>query len=112
MSTTKGRGWIVAIGLLLGSTTAARASDDAAAITRGTEVYGEQRCATCHAIGGVGNRRNPLDGVGSRLSADDIRKWIVAPREMNPKVRKRAYDSLPAADLDALVTYLVSLKKP
>jgi hypothetical protein len=57
----------------------------------------------------VGSRRYPLDGVGSKLSADDIRTWIVAPREMNPKVSKRAFDSLSPPDLEALVAYVSSL---
>jgi mono/diheme cytochrome c family protein len=79
--------------------------------TRGEEVYREQKCQACHSIAGVGNKRYPLDGVGSKLAADDIRRWIVAPREMNPKVSKRAYDRLPKADLEALVAYLQSLRK-
>ena len=90
----------------------AAAQSEKAIVTRGAEVYREQKCQACHSIAGVGNRRNPLDGVGSKLSEADIRKWIVAPREMNPKVRKRAYDKLPKDDLDALVAYLKTLRKP
>lgn len=82
-----------------------------AAIERGRQVYTQRRCQACYSIAGVGNTRYPLDGVGSRLTAEEIRKWIVAPREMNPTVRKKAYDKLPAVDLDALVAYLQSLKK-
>ena len=33
----------------------------------------------CHAIAGKGNKANPLDGVGKKLSADEIRQWIVNP---------------------------------
>ena len=33
---------------------------------RGREVSTAQGCSSCHAIAGVGNPRNPLDGVGSR----------------------------------------------
>ena len=76
---------------------------------RGKEVYREQHCSACHSIGGAGNRRYPLDGVGGRLTETQIRKWIVAPREMDSTVRKRAYDKLPKGDLDALVKYLKSL---
>jgi mono/diheme cytochrome c family protein len=79
-------------------------------VARGKAVYAEQRCSACHSIAGAGNKRNPLDGVGSKLKEADIRKWIVAPREMNPKVRKRAFDKLSKADLDALVAYMLSLK--
>jgi mono/diheme cytochrome c family protein len=85
---------------------------DEAPVTRGERVYREQTCQACHSIAGVGNRRYPLDGVGTKLTEEEIRKWIVAPRDMNPKVNKRAYDKLPQADLEALVAYLKSLRKP
>jgi mono/diheme cytochrome c family protein len=83
----------------------------ASLIERGRGIYAEQKCQACHSIAGTGNRRYPLDGVGSKLSPDDIRRWIVAPREMNPSVSKRAFDRIPAADLDALVAYVSSLRK-
>jgi cytochrome c2 len=78
---------------------------------RGQEVYRQQGCAMCHSIAGKGNRRAPLDGVGGRLSPDDIRKWLVAPQEMKPGVKKKSYEKLPPADLNALVEYLAELKK-
>jgi mono/diheme cytochrome c family protein len=87
------------------------AQSDESRLKRGAEVYRAQKCQACHSIAGVGNKRYPLDGVGSRLTEEAIRKWIVAPRDMNPKVSKRAYDKLPKADLDALVAYLASLRK-
>lgn len=98
--------------LTLGQASApAEAPFDEALVPRGIEVYAAQRCAACHSIAGVGNKKSPLDGVGSKLSPDQLRKWIVAPREMDPKVRKRAYDKLAPKDLDALVMYMRSLTK-
>ena len=88
------------------------AQSDQARVARGAEVYREQKCQACHSIAGAGSRRYPLDGIGSKLTEDDIRKWIVAPRDMNPKVSKRAYDKLPKVDLESLVAYLKSLRKP
>ena len=85
-------------------------AQDAAKVARGREVYQELRCQTCHAIAGAGNRRYPLDGVGAKLTEEQIRKWIVSPREMNPSVRKRAYDNVPADKIEALVAYMLSLK--
>lgn len=90
----------------------AAAQDTTAQIERGKQVYTEQRCQLCHSVAGTGNRRYPLDGVGRKLTAEQIRKWIVAPQEMNPKVRKRAYDKLLPSDLEALVVYLQRLRKP
>lgn len=86
-------------------------------IKKGEQVYGAQKCAMCHSIAGKGQAKGPLDGVGSKFTADEIRQWIVAPAEMSKKhnaTRKppmRAYASLPKEDLDALVAYMASLKK-
>ena len=78
----------------------------ATASHRGVEVYEQLGCAACHALGGEGNPSHPLDGVGRRLSRDAIRTWIIAPRRMDPGVRKPAYDRTPSEDVDALVDYL------
>jgi len=105
---------------VLGATTAAvllsagmaMAQDNA----RGIAVYGEQKCSLCHSIGGKGNPKGPLDKVGSKLSADEIKAWITNPKEQSEKAKSdrkppmKAYPNLPAADLTALVTYLQSLK--
>ena len=89
-------------------------AQDAALVAKGKTVYDAQRCSLCHAVAGRGNAKGPLDKVGTTLSAADIRKWIVTPKDMkletNRKPEMRAYPSLPAADLDALVAYLQSLK--
>jgi cytochrome c2 len=87
------------------------ASAQAPDVEKGKEVFKAQKCQMCHSIEGVGNKKTPLDGVGAKLKADDIRKWIVAPQEMKPDVKKKSFKDLPKADLDALVGYLVSLKK-
>lgn len=83
-------------------------------IEKGKAVYEAQKCSLCHSVGGRGNAKGPLDKVGAKLSADDIKKWIVTPKEMKSetgrKPEMRAYPSLPAADLDALVAYMKSLK--
>jgi mono/diheme cytochrome c family protein len=89
-------------------------AQDAALVQKGQEVYGAQKCARCHAVAGKGNAKGPLDKVGSKLSVDDIRKWIVSPKEMRSEPSRKpdmpAYPALPAPDLDALVAYMRSLK--
>jgi mono/diheme cytochrome c family protein len=86
---------------------------DLKVIARGKEVYATQKCQACHSIGGTGNKRGPLDGVGARLKESDVRQWIVAPRKMKATVRKPDYSRLPKADVDALVAYMMSLtRKP
>ena len=84
---------------------------------KGKAVYAAQKCQMCHSIAGVGGKASPLDGVGKKLSEADIRAWIVTPKEMTAKAKSTKkppmadrYSKLPAADLDALVAYMVSLK--
>ena len=93
---------------------AAAAGQDA---KTGEAVYSAQKCATCHSIAGKGSKVSPLDGVGKKLSADEIRQWIVNPTEMTAKTKSTKkppmpakYGKLPQADIDALVSYLQSLK--
>ena len=87
------------------------------AVKKGQEVYTAQKCQMCHAIAGKGSKANPLDGVGGKLSADDIKQWITHPKEAAAKAKSTKkppmpskYAGLPAADLDALVAYMQSLK--
>jgi mono/diheme cytochrome c family protein len=102
--------------LLLSGTQAVYAQDDAR-VERGMKVYVDQKCAVCHSIAGKGNAKGPLDDVGSRLTEEEVRQWIVNPAEMTKKTnaaRKppmRAYPKLPKDDLDAVVAYMMSLKK-
>jgi mono/diheme cytochrome c family protein len=93
-------------------------TQDADAVKKGEQVYTAQKCQVCHSIAGKGGKQSPLDGVGSKLSADEIRQWIVDPIEMAKKASStkkppmpKKYDKLPAADIDALVAYMQSLKK-
>ena len=87
------------------------------AAEKGAAVFAAQKCMTCHALDGKGQAKGPLDGIGAKLTADEIRAWLVTPAEMMKKAnatRKppmRAYASLPKEDLDALVAFLASKKK-
>jgi len=102
---------VMAAGLVMARPAAAQ---DAA---KGQAVYTAQKCQMCHAIAGKGSKTNPLDGVGGKLSAEDIKQWITHPKEAAAKAKSTKkppmpakYGSLPAADLDALVAYMQSLK--
>ncbi|MFL5332821.1 MAG: c-type cytochrome [Geminicoccaceae bacterium] len=103
----------LAVAFTLTGTTPAAAQD----AKHGEAVYAAQKCSMCHAIAGKGKAANPLDGVGAKLSADDIRQWITHPAEMTAKTKSTKkppmpakYGKLPAADIDALVAYLQTLK--
>jgi mono/diheme cytochrome c family protein len=71
-------------------------AQDAAKIKRGAEVFAAQKCSVCHAIAGKGGKSSPLDGVVAKLSADDIRNWIVSPDEMTAKTKSTRKPPMPA----------------
>jgi mono/diheme cytochrome c family protein len=104
---------IVAAVVVVGLPCVAAAQDAA----RGEQVYAAQRCQGCHMFGGKGNKNSPLDGVGARLSAVDTKEWIVDPvsaaakhKSTKKPLMPKTYAKLPAADVDALVAYMQSLK--
>lgn len=114
--TTRGM-LLAALTIVLATIPRAAAAQDEAQVKKGQEVYAAQKCQVCHAIAGKGNKQNPLDGIGAKLSADEIRQWITNPTEMTAKAKStkkppmpNKYSKLPAADIDALVAYLQSLK--
>jgi len=83
---------------------------------KGAKLFVDQKCSLCHAIAGKGNAKGPLDEVGSKTSAADIRAWITDANAMTAKTgatRKPAMKqfSLEKDDVDALVAYLTTLKK-
>ena len=96
--------------------TPALANAQTAAVDRGAKLFAESKCSMCHSVAGKGNAKGILDDVGNKLSADDLRQWLVDPEAMRAKAhaeRKppmKSYGSMPKADVDALVAYLQTLK--
>jgi cytochrome c oxidase subunit 2 len=88
---------------------------------RGQEVFLASSCVMCHAIGGTpaGSRIGPdLTHLASRRTIaagtlpntrGNLAGWIVNPQAIKPGVRMPA-TSLDSDDLQALLTYLESLK--
>ena len=82
----------------------------------GEKVYAEQKCSVCHSIAGKGNAKGPLDDVGSKLTADEIRAWMTDAKGMTAKTKAarkpemKAY-TLTKDETDGLVTYLLAMKK-
>jgi aldose sugar dehydrogenase len=83
----------------------------------GKQVFADTKCSVCHSIGSQGNKKGPLDDVGSKLPAADIRAWIVSAPDMAAKAKAdrkppmKAYTDLSKGDVDDLVAYLQTLKK-
>lgn len=98
-------------------TMAVAAAPDPALVEKGQALFTKNRCTLCHSVAGKGNAKGPLDTTGDKNTAADLRKWLTEPAEMAKKANAArkppmpAYGKLPAADLDALVAYLGSLKK-
>jgi mono/diheme cytochrome c family protein len=90
-------------------------AQDAALVKKGQDVYDAQKCGVCHSVAGKG-KTNPLDGVGAKLSSDDIHAWITDPVAMAKKANSQKKPPMPKnakltpADVDALVAYMQSLK--
>ena len=104
----------LAVVFVAGAPETARAQDAAA----GEKVYAAQKCSMCHSIAGKGGKASPLDGVGTKLTAAQIKEWIVDPvaaAKKHNSTKKPAmpnkYAKLPAAEIDSLVAYMASLKK-
>jgi mono/diheme cytochrome c family protein len=95
----------------------ARIASAQSPVEKGQQVFTAQKCTVCHSIAGKGNAKGVLDSVGTKLSADEIRQWIVNAPEMALKAKAdrkppmKPYTALPKDELDALVAYLASLKK-
>lgn len=75
-------------------------------VERGWAVYQEEGCSSCHSVAGRGSPRYPLDGVADRTTAEELRLWVVDPQQVQPGVRKRAYDHLSDEEVEALVAFL------
>jgi len=85
-------------------------------IAIGQQIYQQLTCARCHSIADEGSPRNPLDGVGARRSAEQLRDWITGADALQGIMPDRAlrmkqpYKALSDEELDALVSYMQSLR--
>jgi mono/diheme cytochrome c family protein len=106
---------VVILGVLL--VPSALSAQDAAKVEQGQKLYATLKCGACHSVAGKGNKKGPLDEVGTKLTADEIREWIVNPKEMTKKTNAKRkpimkeHPTLTPAEVDALVAYMQSLKK-
>jgi len=105
----------VAAGVMVAAWVMPAAAQDTPA-AKGQQLFAAQKCSICHAVAGKGNVKHPLDGAGTRLDAATVKLWLTDPKAAEAKTGKKAmppmksFVSLPAADIDALVAYVLSLK--
>ena len=104
---------------LIGVMTLTASAQDATQVQAGKRVYSEKQCARCHMVAGRGYKNGKLDGVASKLSADEMRKWLTTPADMEakldhkPKVKMSSRKTLKLTEAEAtsLVAYLMTMKK-
>lgn len=92
---------------------------DPAQVALGKKTFEDTKCSKCHGAEGK-NPKDPklslVEGPITKLSAADIRKWIVSPAEMTAKLPRKPKEAMKKFDLsdaqvDALVAYVQSLAK-
>jgi len=111
----------IALDTAAGAGGVTEASPDAPSVSAadsiaGRAVYVANSCASCHAVAGDGNPRYPLDGVGARRTAAELRAWTVGAEVLADSLppsafrAKQGYQRIGAEDMAALVQYLSALR--
>jgi mono/diheme cytochrome c family protein len=105
---------VICLAILSGAVAASASAKDAK--DQGEKIFADQKCALCHSVDGKGNKKGPLDGVGTKLSSAEIHSWITDAKGMTAKTsatRKPAMKAyaLPKEDVEVLVAYLSAMKK-
>ena len=112
----------IAVAMALAGPAAAAQAPDAKLAGEGKKLYATYKCDKCHQIDGRGSKKGPLDGVGTKLTAADLKKWLTSPTEMEAKLEKKPKGTdamsyalktkgIEPAEIDALVAYMQTLTK-
>jgi len=72
----------------------------------GKQLFESYGCSSCHSVAGAGNTASALDGIGSKRTAEELKKLIVSP----PSGSTMPAMDVPDKDLNNLVAYLLALK--
>jgi len=72
-------------------------------------------CFACHSRQGqgggeAGTRASALDGIGARLSPEELKDALSHPRRRHPGAKMPSYDYLPPEEKQVLLDYLQVLK--
>jgi mono/diheme cytochrome c family protein len=112
----------MAMAVVLTGSGAAAQAPDAKLASEGKKLYATYKCDKCHQIDGRGSKKGPLDGVGAKLTAADIKKWLTNPADMEAKLEKKPKGtdamsyalktkSIEPGEIDAIVAYIQTLTK-
>jgi len=101
---------VVALSVTLSGQPVALAQTDPAQTAKGEKVYGDKKCAVCHAIKGRGSKAGPdLSTVGAKRDANWLKAFLKDPKATNPRSKMMSFKGTDE-ELETLVAYLVSLK--
>ncbi len=94
---------------------AALAAQDPQQVEAGKKLYDVYDRKKCHRIGGASGKLHSLEGVATKMSAEDIRKWLVSPAEMTKTLKKKPTTTMKKqafkpGEIDAFMAYLATLK--
>ncbi len=74
---------------------------------QGALLVQNKQCRNCHSLGGLGGQRGPaLDGVGTRLTGDQLVRQVIQGGGNMPAYGK----NLKPAEVDALVAFMKTLR--
>lgn len=112
------------VSVTLAGTPAGGQTPDPKKANAGKKLYVTYKCDKCHTIAGRGTKKvdGELDGVGAKLTAVEIKKWLTTPAEMEAKLKKppKGTDAMSHAlkskgiepeEIDLLVAFLQTLTK-
>ena len=75
------------------------------------QLYTQKKCGLCHTVDGSGGKKGgDLSDEGSKRDAEWLTKYIRDPKSLMPEAKMPAFRGTDE-ELNALVAYLMSLKK-
>ena len=79
---------------------------DSSSGASGKQLFASYGCSSCHSVAGEGNTASPLDGIGSRRTAAELKQAIVSPPTSSSMPAMECSEK----DLNNLVAYLSTLR--
>ena len=84
----------------------------AADLAKGQELVNSLGCKGCHKVGDSGGTLGPaLNDIGKQMTAEQLRQKLVNPKAGAPQSIMPSFQRLPEEDLQAMVSYLQTLKQ-
>ncbi len=76
----------------------------------GEKIF-KRKCTMCHQVNGRGGEIGPdLSKVASRLSAVQLQAKVMYPKKSAPSTSMPSFATLPATEMDALLSYLKNMR--